>query len=192
MLLQKRLDIHGDGHDNAKPFWKCLYTVSSLGREVQRDTGQIVLDECRKKETRLIRTSTSAGTPIKEACHFCFSSLSPLYRCRVGFNLSRSIYTYLRDRLRLTSPTYCRYLKPAFRWVIAPREDQAHLERIALCCVMRPSDKLLWKALDSPFLQKVSYREITTENETEVLNIICDTVRVQLVTSASTWRQSIA
>ncbi|KAJ5630717.1 Oxoglutarate/iron-dependent dioxygenase [Penicillium longicatenatum] len=84
------------------------------------------------------------------------------------------------------------YLEPAFRWVIAPREDQAHLERIALCCVMRPSGKLLWKALDSPFLQKVNYRENTTENETEVLNIICDTVRVQLVTSASMWRQSIA
>ncbi|KAJ6103093.1 Oxoglutarate/iron-dependent dioxygenase [Penicillium sp. IBT 16267x] len=60
------------------------------------------------------------------------------------------------------------YLKPGFYRVIAPREDQAHVDRLALFYIMRLSDKLLWKALDNPFLEKVGYGKKTIENDMDI------------------------
>ncbi|KAJ5150580.1 uncharacterized protein N7500_010769 [Penicillium coprophilum] len=60
------------------------------------------------------------------------------------------------------------YLKSGFHRVIAPPKDQAHLDRLGLLYFVRPTDKLLWKSLDSPFLQKEGYGKTTAENDQNV------------------------
>ncbi|OQE36302.1 hypothetical protein PENCOP_c012G00938 [Penicillium coprophilum] len=60
------------------------------------------------------------------------------------------------------------YLKSGFHRVIAPPKDQAHLDRLGLLYFVRPTDKLLWKSLDSPFLQKEGYGKTTTKNDQNV------------------------
>lgn len=60
------------------------------------------------------------------------------------------------------------YLKSGFHRVIAPPKDQVHLDRLGLLYFVRPTDKLRWKALDSPFLRKEGYGKTTTENDQDI------------------------
>ncbi|KAJ5931342.1 hypothetical protein N7516_005831 [Penicillium verrucosum] len=60
------------------------------------------------------------------------------------------------------------YLKSGIHRVITPPKDQMHLDRLGLLYFVRPTDKLRWKALDSPFLQKEGYGKTTTENDKDV------------------------
>ncbi|KAJ5373545.1 hypothetical protein N7517_005551 [Penicillium concentricum] len=60
------------------------------------------------------------------------------------------------------------YLKSGFHRVIAPPKDQAHLDRLGLLYFVRPTAKLKWKSLDSPFLQKEGYGKATTQNDQDV------------------------
>lgn len=59
------------------------------------------------------------------------------------------------------------YLKSGFHRVIAPPSDQVHLDRLGLLYFVRPTDKLPWKTLNSPFLRRVGYGKTTTENDKE-------------------------
>jgi isopenicillin N synthase-like dioxygenase len=52
------------------------------------------------------------------------------------------------------------YLKSGFHRVIAPPRDQVHLDRLGLLYFVRPTDKLPWKALDSPFLQEAGMEAV--------------------------------
>ncbi|KAJ5787393.1 hypothetical protein N7457_002383 [Penicillium paradoxum] len=60
------------------------------------------------------------------------------------------------------------YLKSGFHRVIAPPMDQVHLNRLGLLYFVRPTDKLPWRTLDSPFLQRVGCGKTTTENDQDV------------------------
>jgi isopenicillin N synthase-like dioxygenase len=59
------------------------------------------------------------------------------------------------------------YLKSGFHRVMAPPQDQTHLDRLGLLYFVRPTDKLPWKPLDSPFLQKAGYGKPATEHDGE-------------------------
>ena len=57
------------------------------------------------------------------------------------------------------------YMKSGFHRVIAPPADQMHLDRLGLLYFIRPTDKLPWKRLDSPFLQMVDHGKTTAEHD---------------------------
>ncbi|KAJ5726995.1 hypothetical protein N7493_006022 [Penicillium malachiteum] len=60
------------------------------------------------------------------------------------------------------------FAKSGFHRVIAPPEDQEHLDRLALLYFLRPTEKLQLTTLDSPFLQKEGYGKTTTENDLNI------------------------
>ncbi|KAJ5946136.1 hypothetical protein N7454_002975 [Penicillium verhagenii] len=60
------------------------------------------------------------------------------------------------------------YMKSGFHRVISPPEDQAHNDRLALLYFLRPTEKLILKTLDTPFLQKEGYGKTTTENDLDI------------------------
>ncbi|KAF3930147.1 hypothetical protein ABW19_dt0208518 [Dactylella cylindrospora] len=49
------------------------------------------------------------------------------------------------------------YLKSGVHRVIAPPEDQAHLDRLGLLYFVRPSDRLTLRTVESPLLQRLGY-----------------------------------
>ncbi|CAG8055675.1 unnamed protein product [Penicillium salamii] len=63
------------------------------------------------------------------------------------------------------------YLKSGFHRVIAPQRDQVHLDRLALLYFVRPTDKLPWKTLDSPFLRRSGYGKMSTENDRDITGL---------------------
>ncbi|KAJ5375798.1 hypothetical protein N7517_007804 [Penicillium concentricum] len=60
------------------------------------------------------------------------------------------------------------YMQSGFHRVIAPPEDQAHNDRLALLYFLRPTEKLILRTLDTPFLQREGYGKTTTENDLEI------------------------
>ncbi|KAI9925395.1 hypothetical protein ASPWEDRAFT_41483 [Aspergillus wentii DTO 134E9] len=60
------------------------------------------------------------------------------------------------------------YLKSGIHRVIAPPDDQATIDRLGLLYFVRPSDRLMLKTLDSPFLQRVGFGKQGTENDEDI------------------------
>ncbi|CAG7917179.1 unnamed protein product [Penicillium olsonii] len=63
------------------------------------------------------------------------------------------------------------YLKSGFHRVIAPPSDQAHLDRLGLLYFVRPTDKLPWKTLDSPFLRRNGHGKTSTEKDRDITGL---------------------
>jgi isopenicillin N synthase-like dioxygenase len=59
------------------------------------------------------------------------------------------------------------YLKSGLHRVMAPPKDQVHMDRLGLLYFVRPTDKLPWKSLDSPFLRRAGYAK-STENDRDM------------------------
>ncbi|OQO13741.1 hypothetical protein B0A48_01971 [Cryoendolithus antarcticus] len=51
------------------------------------------------------------------------------------------------------------YLKSSIHRVVAPPEDQAHLDRVGVLYFLRPAHDLRLKALDSPVLERLGFRQ---------------------------------
>lgn len=60
------------------------------------------------------------------------------------------------------------WAKSGFHRVIAPPEDQEHLDRLALLYFLRPTEKLILNSLDSPFLQREGFGKTSAENDLNI------------------------